>query len=393
MPVAPAGNVDMQQAARDVAAAGARASARSNAAGSAGGSSIVAPTMGGVVVLNGKPTPWSGGKPAVGWKGLDSSAPGLSDPNQYRHQKNPEYGYNSRTKGLDSKFAKGKDIKTFANDVRSHVEDHGLDTVLYLPDRITGEMIFVVDGHHRFDSSSARAASKLVRQSFDEYDSMNDSACKKFLLASLSPSMKEDVTDEMERDDTAAVVWLLIIETFKSTSIDIYEDLRDKLKSIKPSQYSGENVDLMVSDQRKITDELEKAGQFEVNLILKMVEAYLEAGGEGNEEFRFPLRQLHRQAKEILREAAFLDKAEAEKRLKAAKLWPKQLYKTVKDEYRAQKDRNRWPPAMSPADRQALPRSVANVAEVPTGGGIASAGITMERPSVRSGPSCPLRGR
>jgi len=80
-----------------------------------------------------------------------------------------------------------------------------------------------------------------------------------------------------------------------------------------------------------------------------------------------------------LREVAFLDKEETEKRLKQEGLWPKQLYKTVKDEYKSLKHNNKWPPAMSPTDRQALPRSIANVAEVPATGVVPTAGINLSK--------------
>ena len=85
--------------------------------------------------------------------------------------------------------------------------------------------------------------SKSITPHFDDYDRMNDNAAKKFLLASLTPEMREDVTDDMDEDDTAADVWLLIIESFKSTSIDYYEDLREKLKGMRIKQYPNEDLE------------------------------------------------------------------------------------------------------------------------------------------------------
>ena len=77
---------------------------------------------------------WTGGKPTVTWLELQDPKPKLISPSQYRpttitgQAKNQSY----RTQGLDVKFGRKSDIHTFQRDVMDHLEDHGMDTILYI---------------------------------------------------------------------------------------------------------------------------------------------------------------------------------------------------------------------------------------------------------------------
>jgi len=94
--------------------------------------------MGGITLLNEKEEAWTGGPPALGWNGLRASAPGYVNPNQLRHQKNPEYGYNARSKALDTLFSQKGDVKAFTTQIDARLVDHGMDTVFYRPDPLRG---------------------------------------------------------------------------------------------------------------------------------------------------------------------------------------------------------------------------------------------------------------
>jgi len=104
-----------------------------------GSSNLKPPKMGGITLLNEKEEAWTGGPPALGWNGLRASAPGYVNPNQLRHQKNPEYGYNARSKALDTLFSQKGDVKAFTTQIDARLVDHGMDTVFYRPDPLGGE--------------------------------------------------------------------------------------------------------------------------------------------------------------------------------------------------------------------------------------------------------------
>ena len=220
----------------------------------------------------------------------EADVSGHEDPNQLRSEKKPHEGFNTRTKGFEQKFGPKSDLRSVSIKIQEHFNSHGMDSIMYLPDPESGKMRSVITHHQRFSVEKAREACDARSTKYDSYDVLNDTAGRKFLLDSLSSGLRQDVIDEMDSaKEPAAVVWMLIIEQLRSTDIQLYQSQKDKLKSIKPSQYRGEDVSQMVSDMRGITDELIKANQFEYSLILNILEACLEAGGQDNEEYRYPL--------------------------------------------------------------------------------------------------------
>ena len=356
-----------------------------NGSDTAGISRPTKPKMGGITICDSREVAYSGGIPLADWSGLDPNyaVVGYEDPNQLRSEKKPHEGFNTRTKGLDQKFGPKSDLRSVCLKVQEHFTSHGMDSIMYLPDPETNEMRSVIEYHQRFSVEKAREECEARSAKYDSYDVLNDTAGRKFLLDSLSSGLRQDVVDEMDSSkDPAAVVWMIIIEQFRSTDIQLYQSKKDQLKSIKPSQYRGEDLAQMCSEMRKITDELQNANQFDYSLILNILEACLEAGGQDNEEYRYPLRALYAKACELLKDVAFCDKQETEKKLRKAKLMPKDIYSKVKAGYKAQKDRNRWPPAKTPQDTRTPPRAFANQAEAAastanTAGNVASQALAL----------------
>ena len=327
---------------------------------------ISKPTMGGIVIRDGKQMAWTGGKPKPDWSGLSVDSKGFVNPNQGRPERKAEEGYNHRVGGLSSKLSPKSDQKVFLRSVWDRMVECGMDTTMYLPDPHSGKMISVVTDHPRFTSKTAQKSAKILHSRFDGYDKVNDNAAVQFILNSLKEEMKNEIKDDMEEDDPAVVVWMRVIETFRSTSVSRYDKLKSQLKGIKPSQYSQENLIKMVQDMQKIEMELKKGGQWDHNLTLSILENALEAGGDNNETFRLPIRLLFNQAKKILLETAFMDKDAVERKLKDNSLATKEIFATIKSEYRSMKDEDKWPPALNPRDSKAPPTSFgAHVAQTP----------------------------
>ncbi|KAI2488972.1 hypothetical protein MHU86_25624 [Fragilaria crotonensis] len=210
----------------------------------------VKPIMGNVVLLSKDDwSAWTGGKPLAGWIGLDPSASEeLTSPNQLRpvHAGASQKGYNYRRTGLPTPFSPTCSLVDFQNAVWDHLTDCGMDSIAYLPDPENKLLMTnVVKSHSRYTIQTAKAlsAEQLMYKS-------NDRAAVKFVLSSLSPALMSKIQEKTEDSDSFHIVWLQLIKTIQSTSIERFEDLKAAIKARHPSQYAGENLKLLASDFR-----------------------------------------------------------------------------------------------------------------------------------------------
>jgi len=58
------------------------------------------------------------------------------------------------------------------------------------------------------------------------------------------------------KQDSAAAVWMILIELLRSTDIHIYTAEKEKLKSIRPTQFRSQNMSEMIDLMRPITENL-----------------------------------------------------------------------------------------------------------------------------------------
>lgn len=185
---------------------------------------ITKPKMGGVTLCDGREVAYTGGVPLADWSGLDPklAAVGYEDPNQLRSEKKPHEGFNTRTRGLEQKFGPKTDLRSLCLKIQEHFNSSGMDSIMYLPDPESNEVRSVIMYHQRFSVEKAREACDARSAKYDSYDVLNDTAARKFLLASLTSGLRQDVIDEMESSkEPAAVVWMLIIEQLRSTDIQL----------------------------------------------------------------------------------------------------------------------------------------------------------------------------
>ncbi|KAI2507770.1 hypothetical protein MHU86_6666 [Fragilaria crotonensis] len=223
------------------------------------------PIMGNIVSLSRDDwSAWTGGKPAPGWVGLDpSAADDITSPNQLRpvHASASQKGYNFRRTGMTTLFTQASSLVDFQNAVWDHLVDCGMDTIAYLPDpESSSVMTNVVRSHSRYTVATAKTLSSQQILRYDKYDKSNDLAATKFLLSSLDPALMSKIKEKMDDDDSFHVVWLQLIKTIQSTSIERFEDLKAAIKARHPSQYAGENLEALAADYRKDARELTTAG-------------------------------------------------------------------------------------------------------------------------------------
>jgi hypothetical protein len=312
---------------------------------------------------------WTGGKPKSDWTGLDTSAPSeFTTPNQLRpvYASSAQKGYNFRKSGLEDKFDKTDDLLVFQNTIWDHLIDTGMDTIAYVPDPVTSnKMVNVIKNHARFTVKSATTMTAPQLALYDKHDKTNDRCARLFLLNSLSVTLKNKVQDKISDADGFAIVWLQFIKCIQSTSIERYEQLKKSIKDRKATQYAGQDIEKMSKDLRDASDTLISAGQYDHNLTLSMVEAFLEAGGENNEDFRFPLRSIKQKLDQALLDIGYKDKEAAVLHMTSLDLLPSDVCNYAEDLYQVRYEKGNWPPAKSVQDAKRPPSSYgANIGEV-----------------------------
>jgi hypothetical protein len=102
----------------------------------------------------------------------------------------------------------------------------GMDTIAYLMDPETSDMVSVVLKHTRFtvDSATALASREQARKYADNDRDNHDTAATECLLDSVSPDLKKRARNRIEDTDTFPKVWIEFSALVLSTSIDGYEE-------------------------------------------------------------------------------------------------------------------------------------------------------------------------
>jgi hypothetical protein len=183
---------------------------------------------------------------------------------------------------LEIKFGHDDDLTSFQDAVMDHLINTGMDSISYLPDpKDATKMISIITSHSHFTISSLRTHSRKLKPLFDDYDHKNDKAAKHFLLNSLSKELGGLIKKKTQDDDTFVIVWMLILQSIQSTSIEVFKEIKNRIKARHPLQYSCENLVKLGEHFVDNATLLESASQYDHNLMLHVVKIFLQAGGEG----------------------------------------------------------------------------------------------------------------
>jgi hypothetical protein len=165
-----------------------------------------------------------------------------------------------------------------------------MDTISYLPDpEDPTKMTSVVTYHARFTLRTTKKLGAIQLTKHDSYNTMNNDAARTFLLESITATISYKIEEKLNDKDPFFIVWLEFIQIIQSTSIDGFKDLKLAVKNCHPSKYLGESLEMLGADFCCDARKLSTAGQYDHNLTLAiMIQIFLQTGGSGNEDFRFP---------------------------------------------------------------------------------------------------------
>jgi hypothetical protein len=130
----------------------------------------------------------SGGKPHADWSGLAEPCE-MDSLMQLRPTSiaDSQKAFKHRATGLSDKYDEASDLSYFADELWRHMLTTGLDTIAYLPDPETGEMMSVILHHTRFTLEKASTLAQPQVLLYDAVDKNNNSAAIECLLDSVSP--------------------------------------------------------------------------------------------------------------------------------------------------------------------------------------------------------------
>jgi hypothetical protein len=304
---------------------------------------------------------WTGGKPIANWMRLDKVVPDQLYPSQYRPSSvgSSAKARHYRTIGLETKFSRTGNLQVFQREVMEHLQEHGMDTITYLPDPTdTSKMISIVEHHARFSYDEAESGEVFQKARYDRYDKENMRDGKAFLGKSIDEDLKEQLYDLSGMSDTFIMMWMNLIGLVQSVSIDWYDKIKMRLKQRRIKNYAGEDVMALSSDYLSDWKELHGARMYEQTLTLHMLRQIMTVGSE---DFLFPLRKLKEDLSKALLDIRHLGYQEAHETMVKKKVDVKSVLKKANEEYRSQKDEGLWAAAAHAKDSKALNRNYGSV--------------------------------
>ena len=191
------------------------------------------PTMGGIEQTGiGTWNVWTGGVPNNQWTGLLKSTPSHISPSQYRptsvtsQAKSRAY----RVAGLEQKFGRNDDFQQFQRRVKKHLVNHGMDTIVYIPDPSGNKMINIIDKYALYSLRKGVDTANLVMDThFDKYNKSNSNDAVDFLLNSVDDELEKRLSQTSFDEYSFAAYWFRLVHLVKSVSIKRFETIRQRI--------------------------------------------------------------------------------------------------------------------------------------------------------------------
>lgn len=246
--------------------------------------------------------PWCGGRPNPTWAATTSQRPASPYAKRYT-DKNEMTVYQAMTKGLPTKLKRGDPVYSltaFTEDVKAHLVKVGMDSVFWFLDPVDNATRHdLVYQHALFTIAQVRTETNVMTEviaaanrpalfanlahTYDEYDAMNLSASREFLLDSLDETLKASLRTKITADMLGPEVWMMITSELQSGSYRAMEKKKDDLKSLRLADFPGEDVKALNGKVVTLCSELERANRLPEDALVTVVQKY---GKSTVEEFR-----------------------------------------------------------------------------------------------------------
>ncbi|MEC9029475.1 MAG: hypothetical protein VYB74_04230, partial [Cyanobacteriota bacterium] len=245
----------------------------------------------------------------------------------------------------------------------------GMDTLAFRSDPTTpGNVANVFTDFAKFKLEEVRSESKTLRGNWDRFATDDNDCLTEMILESLSQKLRENVEYRQHPDDTAADLLMHIVQAVQPVTNLALGQHQDDLEAMKLVKFPQQNVERFCAVFLKDVELLLSANFYDPDATMSMLQALLDAAkghadGEGNEEFRDPLKEILRDMKKIADEKSYLNLAphQKEAKMEAAGFGIRKVLFKAEMLYRSQVAEHKWAPALHARD-VAVPK--ANLGQV-----------------------------
>ena len=131
-----------------------------------------------------------------------------------------------------------------------HFVQYGLDTNTCVSHPSIKATVVSVLAHHGLCTlkDGETRSTLLVENHYDVYDKANDSDAKEFLLNSVSNDLEKQLYENCNNNDSFIMHWLNLVHIVKTVFIYCFDQVRDRIKARKVSDYPGENIESIALD-------------------------------------------------------------------------------------------------------------------------------------------------
>ena len=332
------------------------------------------PTIGGLSQFKEKEIiPWTGGKPNSDRTALDPMA--RKEP-KFQHQLRPfsfdgQRSRDARVKFTGKQIMKACKISKLKKDLHCRFVMHGLDSITYLPDA-KKVMRSVINESETFTKDEARKGYDNIKSTYDLYCENNDLDAATYLLNSLDPSLRREVTLFRDESDGFIVLWYELLSCLYSVNMEQTRAIENKIKATVVSQYPQQNLGKMIEDLLTLCHQLDDMDAYSHQLTYHMLKNLSYAGGgvdpldPNTEDFRRPIGILKDQMDDAIQDTRTMSPSDADSHMKKNNLHFTQVLEKVKSKYTRLLQNGQWAPANSPLDTRTPASLQANVVQVPT---------------------------
>ena len=177
--------------------------------------------------------------------------------------------------------------------------------------------------------------------------------------------------ERMDTKDSFIIMWMHLIKLVVMSSMEKYDWLKDRIKAWLPSQFKGQDTIQLSQAFQEDARELTMACQYDHNLMLKMLQIFILAGGNSIEvEDYCQLLCTHCDVlSKELETMAHMDYPQGSWYISGKGLTYRDICMLAKDMYKNLKASRSWPLAKHAQDSHAVPESFANTLVQTSSGG------------------------
>ncbi|GKY91839.1 hypothetical protein MPSEU_000155500 [Mayamaea pseudoterrestris] len=323
------------------------------------------PIHGGLLQISQKEfIPWTGGTPSRNFEEF----------NEHDTHKRPNsdgmmrplsgvyggYTQSDRIKGLPVKLTFTGDVLMWEHQVSDHLVKFGMDTIAYGHDPRDKDSVVFLPRHCGIfrDVKMVEDAFAEPKETYDQYDKINDVQATIFIRNSIDPTMLKrliHLTPGNEPGSFAVTYWR-ILSMVRQHNYDMHRRLEDEAIAILPTDFVGENITAYCIKVLDLITIVQDAGAYDHRKTCRLFKNLLRASGEDSRikmefiESFMKFDSLHSEAWGVCCQMSPHDR---DQHMAANKCLPQDLFRLAIASYEELVSQQQWKPLFPDCESEA----------------------------------------